>query len=151
MTTAWPIGHPFARRYWLSSPFATGSQRLSFMVASTAPLASLSQKLVKSRHCLHATELKCESDRTECEKSKQTVEKNDAAISAWEEQERKLKMQCACARTWFLAAAVDGDVSELRLPTYCPLTHPPLPGCTLNCPVCLVSLARCRRRGKVGL
>ena len=65
------------------------------MVASTAPLASLSQKLVKSRHCLHATELKCESNRTECEKSKQLVEENDAAISAMEGQERKLKMQCA--------------------------------------------------------
>ena len=95
------------------------------MVASTQPLAALSQKLVKSRHCLHATELKCESSRTECETSKQTVEKNDAAISAMEEHERKLKMQCACARTWFLAAAVDGDVSELRLPTYCPLTSSP--------------------------
>lgn len=64
------------------------------MPAATAPLASLSQKLVKSRHCLHAQELQCESSRTECDKSKQTVESNDAQISAMEEQERKLKMQC---------------------------------------------------------
>lgn len=63
------------------------------MPRATAPLASLSQKLVKSRHCLHAQELQCESSRTECEKSKQTVEENDAQISAMEEQERKLKMQ----------------------------------------------------------
>jgi chromosome segregation ATPase len=64
------------------------------MPASTAPLQALSSKLLKSRHCLHATNLQCEQGRTECEKSKQQVEKNDASISALEEQERKLKMQC---------------------------------------------------------
>ena len=87
------------------------------MPAATAPLASLSQKLVKSRHCLHAQELQCESHRTECEKSKQTVEQNDASISAMEEQERKLKMQCArmraCVR--FFVTGASRCLSRRRL------------------------------------
>ena len=63
------------------------------MPAATAPLQSLSSKLVKSRHSLHATNLQCEAARTECERAKQLVEKNDASISALEEQERKLKLK----------------------------------------------------------
>ena len=65
------------------------------MPASTAPLQSLSSKLVKSRHSLHATNLQCEQGRAEAEKSRQQVEANDLTISQLEELERKLKMQCA--------------------------------------------------------
>lgn len=65
------------------------------MPASTAPLQSLSSKLVKSRHSLHATNLQCEHGRAECDKSRHEVEANDAAITQLEEQERRLKMQCA--------------------------------------------------------
>lgn len=60
--------------------------------AATAPLQSLSSKLLKSRHCLHACNLQCEQGRTECDRSKAEVEKNDATIAALEEQERKLKL-----------------------------------------------------------
>ena len=65
------------------------------MPASTAPLQSLTSKLVKSRHCLHATNLQCEQGRAEADRSRNVVEANDLAISQLEEQERKLKMQCA--------------------------------------------------------
>lgn len=73
------------------------------MPASTAPLASLSSKLVKSRHSLHATNLQCENGRAECEKAKHSVEANDAIIAQLEEDERRLKMQCARWPTSFLA------------------------------------------------
>ena len=63
------------------------------MPASTAPLQSLTSKLVKSRHCLHATNLQCEQGRAGADKAKATVEKNDATIAQLEEDERKLKMQ----------------------------------------------------------
>ena len=63
------------------------------MPSSTAPLAALSSKLLKSRHSLHATNLQVESSRTQCDKNKLLVERNDAAITSLEEQEKKLKMQ----------------------------------------------------------
>lgn len=62
------------------------------MPAATAPLQSLSSKLVKSRHCLHATNLQCEAGRSECDKSRSAVEANDAAITALEDEERRLKL-----------------------------------------------------------
>ena len=65
------------------------------MPAASAPLTSLSSKLVKSRHTLHATNLQCETGRADCEKAKADVEANDAMITQLEEQERRLKMQCA--------------------------------------------------------
>ena len=61
--------------------------------AATAPLQSLSSRLVKSRHALHSTNLQCEAGRTECEKAKQQVEANDSIIAALENEEKKLKMQ----------------------------------------------------------
>ena len=60
--------------------------------AATADLQKLSAKLVKARHCLHASNLKCEAVRAECDKAKQEVEVNDAAISAMSEEEQQLKM-----------------------------------------------------------
>lgn len=69
------------------NPFATTRAQ-----ASTAPLQSLSSKLVKSRHCLHATNLQCEAGRSDCDKSKRDVEANDANISALEDEERRLKL-----------------------------------------------------------
>ena len=56
-------------------------------------MQSLSTKLVKSRHCLHATNLQCEAGRTECDRAKQRVEENDAKIAALEEEEKRLKLQ----------------------------------------------------------
>ena len=75
----------------------TGKIASATMPAATQPLQSLSSKLVKSRHSLHATNLQCEQGRAECERSKHDVEANDALITQLEEQERKLKMQCALA------------------------------------------------------
>jgi chromosome segregation ATPase len=63
------------------------------MPAATAPLQSLSSKLVKSRHCLHATNLQVEAGRAESDQSRRDVEANDAKILALEEQEQKLKLQ----------------------------------------------------------
>ena len=61
--------------------------------AATASLQGLTSKLVKSRHCLHATNLQCEATRSSCDKSRQQVEKNDKEIAALEEEERKLKLR----------------------------------------------------------
>lgn len=90
------------------------------MPASTAPLQSLTSKLVKSRHCLHAMNLQCEQGRAEADKSKATVEKNDAAIAALEEQERKLKMQYVEAKLAYekmhaLKYAKQQDLKACRL------------------------------------
>lgn len=76
------------------------------MPASTAPLQSLSSKLVKSRHSLHATNLQCEQGRAEAERSRQEVEANDSLISQLEEQERKLKMQCVCHHFFAQCASI---------------------------------------------
>ena len=54
--------------------------------AATASLQALTSKLVKARHCLHATNLQCEATRAQCDKSRQQVEKNDAEIAALEEE-----------------------------------------------------------------
>ena len=62
------------------------------MPAATSGLQSLSSKLVKSRHCLHATNLQCEAGRSECDKSRSHVEGNDAAITKLEDEERRLKL-----------------------------------------------------------
>ncbi len=71
----------------------TPPRDLNHNQASTAPLSSLTSKLVKSRHCLHATNLQCEAGRAECDKARRQVESNDAEILALEEQERKLKLE----------------------------------------------------------
>ena len=73
-------------------PFVTQDRALLPPQAATAPLQNLSSKLVKSRHCLHATNLQCEAGRSECEKARAEVEANDAEIAQLEEQERMLKM-----------------------------------------------------------
>ena len=62
------------------------------MQAATAPLQTLTSKLVKSRHTLHATNLQCEASRAECEKARRQVEANDTDIGTLEDEERKLKL-----------------------------------------------------------
>lgn len=61
------------------------------MPAATADLQALSSKLIKSRHCLHATNLKVESIRNECDKARASVEANDAEIQKMIEEEAELK------------------------------------------------------------
>lgn len=61
------------------------------MPASNAGLQTLSSKLVKSRNCLHATRLKCETIREECDRARLDVEANDSAINALEAEETRLK------------------------------------------------------------
>mmetsp|Transcript_24216 Transcript_24216/g.52231 ORF Transcript_24216/g.52231 Transcript_24216/m.52231 type:complete len:181 (-) Transcript_24216:192-734(-) len=61
------------------------------MPAATASLQTLNSKLVKSRHCLHTVNLKCDSIKTECERARQQVQDNDASLSALAEEEQALK------------------------------------------------------------
>eukprot|EP00965_Chrysotila_dentata_P262433 6214566-Pleurochrysis_carterae.AAC.4 len=74
--------------------FASVSNSVGFrcLQAATAHLQTLNSKLVKARHSLHAANLKVESLRGECDKSRQAVLANDATIAALTEQEQALKV-----------------------------------------------------------
>lgn len=87
------------------------------MPASTAPLQSLSSKLVKSRHCLHAANLQVEAGRAESDSSRQQVESNDVLITSLEAQERKLKLEYVEAKLAYekMHALKYAKAQELKL------------------------------------
>ena len=105
---------------------------IDFGDCATAPLQSLSSKLVKSRHSLHATNLQCEHGRADAERMRGDVESNDAMIAQLEDQERRLKMQCVCtACTRFFSAP---RLTRRGVPA-CPQTSRPswhMRRCTLS-------------------
>jgi chromosome segregation ATPase len=68
------------------------------MPASNASLQTLSSKIIKSRNELHATRLKVETARDDCDKAKADVEDNDASISGMEEEEKQLQARYVDAK-----------------------------------------------------
>jgi len=65
---------------------------MPLLQAATAQLHCLNARLVKAKHELHTNSCKVDAIRAECDKARHTVEENDAATAAMEQEEQRLKL-----------------------------------------------------------